>query len=108
MNVNHYLYTLERLNKLIYLLTVHQGDIKVRLIEALKHYWTSGKSFPDELRPIADEIDTIVCSKPADEYDNTYKRSLYNKRLKTCTQVAEKIIDLEIRLKEYIKSYEEE
>lgn len=97
-----YHYTLERLNKLTYVLTVNERDIKKRLIEALTYYWISADDLPEKIREFADEIDTVVSCIPKDEYDNTYKNSLANKHLKTCSKIASQIVDLEQMLTEYI------
>lgn len=106
MTLNHYQYTHERLNKLIYILITHEGDIKRRLIESLI-WWTSENSFPEHLRPLFRDIEKVINTKPPDEYHNSFKRSLQNKRLKTCSDVANKIVTLEIMLNQYIKHYDE-
>ena len=52
MSIQHYRYTLERLNKLIYILTIHEGDIKKRLIDALTQWWCPENSFPEDLKEL--------------------------------------------------------
>ena len=48
-----------------------------------------------------------ICKIPTDEYENTFKRSLQKKRLKTCKNIAAKIVDLELMLEEYINNFDE-
>lgn len=107
MSIQHYRYTLERLNKLIYILTIHEGDIKKRLIDALTQWWCPENSFPEDLEELYRDINKEICKIPTDEYENTFKRSLQKKRLKTCKNIAAKIVDLELMLEEYINNFDE-
>lgn len=106
MALEHYSYTLERLNKLIYILTVDKGNIKERLIKSLI-WWTSENAFPKELRELYREIDNVITTKKSDEYQSTYERSLQNIHLKKCSLIADKIVTLELMLEQYIRNYEE-
>ena len=107
MSIQHYRYTLERLNKLIYILTIHEGDIKKRLVDALTQWWCLENSFPEDLKEFYRDINKEICKIPKDEYENTFKRSLQKKRLKTCKNIAAKIVDLESMLEEYINNFDE-
>lgn len=103
MNLPDYHYTLERLNKLTYLLTIHEGNVKERLIEALTYYWISRDDLLEKLKSFVDEIDAFVMCIPRDQYDNIYKNSLANKKLKTCSKIASQIVDLEQMLTDYME-----
>lgn len=97
---NDYPDPVERLSFLIGELAVLPGNIKQRLPVALLQYWDLDETnFPEHLRYLFKEIDKIVRSKPADEYNNVFYNSLYGKRMKTCSDIAKKIIELHSRVK---------
>jgi|GEM_PF-6532795 len=101
-----YIYSLERLNKIIYTLVIDEQTSKRRLIKALSETFVFINDFPPHLQKEWKKIEKITLSKPKCEYNNSYYNSLINRTNKTCSKVIKEIYDVKLKLEDYIETLE--